>query len=362
MKKVSFGKKKELTISRQSLREVSVDAENRDLIIGFNEPEFKKSRQKIKVGDLDAKLTARLPTYFVPAVEVARMQNKRPRFWVVSGVNMAMKWNAKTERQRKVMVINNRLKFNFLQTFFETFFKDDFSVVEYTVIQDTLRISDEKILELWSLIEERHNDEISEIKRKLAQFKRPKLFSTPTLNEEAQEFLKSQNEDLLNAFKYAIAHIFVFGDVNLEGNYILNHNGFLSIGGHQERWFNKVREFSFNMIKERGSEIFGEKVILKDNLKLVLESKPNTPPSYNGFFRSFGNPKNRGLELDEVTYENKRDLNFYDSHEKLASEMNYMYKNIVSRTDYENFWNGYRVKYFDLKSRYCEAYMDGDDF
>ncbi len=356
MDKLNFNNNNQLLIEREKLKDVLIDIEGRDIIIGFNEPAFKKSQEKIAVADLDAKLNARLPVYFLPAVEVARVQPKRPRFWIVSGINMAFKWNAENDEQRKIMLINNRLKFDFLREFFETFFKDTFSIIEYTIVQDPLRISEEKLLQLWKLIEKRHKQEIEEIKLNLAKFKKPRLFSSTELSQEAKAFLETQHDVLINTFKYAVSHIFVFGDVNFEGNYILNPKGFLSIGGHQEASFNQIRDYAFEIVKEKGEEIFEQKIIIFENKKLVLESKINNPPPYNCAFRTFGSHKNRKLEIDEVTYENGRDLSFYDEHKKLKYEMKYMYDNLVSRKKYEEFWNNYRQRYFDLKSRYKEAY------
>lgn len=353
---INFNKDKQIILPREELIKYQIDIGGRDIIIGFNEPAFRKSRKKLNQPDLDAKLCARLPTYFLPAVEIARMQAKRPRFWIVSGINMAFKWNAQNDEQRKIMMINNRLKFDFLKNFFELFFKNDFSIIEYAVIQDPLRISEDKLLLLWSLIEKRYKTKINGIKIDLAKFKEPKLFNTEMISLEAKKFLKSQDKELVNAFKYAVAHIFVFGDANFEGNYILNPKGFLSIGSHQEKVFNQIRDFALEIIKEKGERIFGQKIIFENNLKLVLENKIQNPPAYNCAFRTFGSHNNRGLEIDEVTYENNRQLDFYDNHPKLKYEMDYMYTNLIDRKKYEEFWDNYREKYFDLKNRYIEAY------
>lgn len=340
---LKFDDSGQLVLEREALKRTPIDIGGRDIIIGFNEPALKFSKPSLEEGDLDAKLNARLPAYFLPAVEVARMQAKRPRFWIVSGLNMAFKWNAKTERQKKIMAIDNRLKFDFLRTFFERFFPADFSVIEYTVAQDVLRVPEEKLLFLWALIEERHKEDIARLKLILARFKKPHDF---------------EHDDLVDAFKYAISHIFVFGDVNFEGNYILNPNGFLSIGGHQERIFNQIREYTIEMIRERGESILGQKIIFQDNLKLVLENAISTPPPYGGSFSGSGERR----DYDEVIFENGRSLEFYDSHEKLQYEMRYMYEQLVPRQKYHDFWESYRERYFDLKARYREAYELAEDF
>lgn len=61
-------------------------------------------------------------------------------------------------------------------------------------------------------------------------------------------------------------------------------------------------------------------------------------------------------ELSEVTYENNRELEFYDGVEELKDQMDYMYKNIISKSEYRDFWNSYRDRYFELKDRYKKAY------
>lgn len=359
MKKLSFDKNNQAIIKKDELSNYKIDIKGRDIIIGFNEPSLKFSKKSLEANKLDSKLNARLISYFLPAVEIAKMQKKRPRLYIVSGLNMALKWNASNEKEKKIMMIDNNLKFDFLKTFFENFFPDAFSVIEFIVVQDPLKIPEEKLFSLWKRIEKNHPNETQEIKLTLARFKRPKLFNTETLSEEANLFLNSQNMDLINALKYAVSHLFALGDVNFEGNYIHNPTGYLSIGGEQEKIFNKVRNYAHEILRDFGELIFEREIILKNNLKLILESKEKVPPAYNGAYRYRGDRK---LELDEVTYENKRTLDFYDSHKKLKFEMQYIYKNFISKDIYENFWKSYEKKYFDLKSRYREAYRLEEDF
>src|SRR3989344_5942484 len=81
-----------------------------DLIIGFNEPTFKKSVETLDFGDLDSPLNARLITYFLPVVQIAEMQKERPRLIIVTGINAALRYNANTEEEKKIMYRNNILK------------------------------------------------------------------------------------------------------------------------------------------------------------------------------------------------------------------------------------------------------------
>ena len=113
--------KKDIVIPRQDLGKAKLDAGGRDFLIGFNEPAFRFSRNGLEEGDLDSKLNARLVSYFLPAVEVARKQDARPRLYLVSALNIALKWNAKNDRQKKIMMIDNNLKMDFLRSFLEHF-------------------------------------------------------------------------------------------------------------------------------------------------------------------------------------------------------------------------------------------------
>ena len=83
----------EIPVSRSELKNRHIDIGERTLIIGFNEPRFKKSKKNLEIGDIDSKLNARMITYFLPAVEIARMQNKRPRYFVMSALNSALKYS-----------------------------------------------------------------------------------------------------------------------------------------------------------------------------------------------------------------------------------------------------------------------------
>lgn len=344
----SFYTSKQLVIPRKDLKKENIDIEDKTIIIGFNEPKFKKSKKDLQEGDIDSKLNARFITYFLPAVEIARMQKKRPRFCIVSGLNMALKWNADTEEQKKIMMANNAIKFDFLKTFFETFYVDDFSLIEYIIPQDVLKVPESRFLEFWNLIEKKHPEELEEIRFQFTKFLFPKEFNVKTyadLNEEQKEKLKTVDASV--AFKYAIGHLFVLGDVNFEGNYIHNPNGYISVGGEAEIFFNVVRDLAYKILKDSG-ELFDKQIIVYDNYKIILENEHKVPPPYNGMFEK--------KDLLEVTYENEKSLDFYDTQEKLKSQMDYMYENLISRKEYENFWNDYRKKYFDLKARYKEAY------
>lgn len=354
---LEFDKNGQIAIKREDLKNDTFDIGGRDIIIGFNEPAFKSSQQD-ELPDLDSKLNARFITYFLPAVEVARAQKHRPRLMLVSGLNVALKWNAHTENEKKIMMINNNLKFDFLKEFFNYFFSESFSIIECIVAQDPIKINEEKLLELWKIIAEKYPDEIHQIKLDLARFKNPKLFNGPVLSGEAEVYLKEQEQDLYNSYKYAIAHIMVLGDVNFEGNYIHNPVGYLSIGGQQEKSFNIIRRYAAEILKNETVNIFDRSIIHKDNLKLVIENKEKTPPPYNGYYRKNGDR----TFLDEVTYENDYSLDFYDEHKKLRYEMEYMYENLVSKAHYVEFWTNYKKRYFDLKNRYKEAYHLEDDF
>lgn len=340
------------TIERNKLVDTPIDIEGRDILIGFNEPAFRYSSKKATEPDLDAKLNARLITYFLPAVEVARQQKQRPRFWVVSGLNMALRWNARNEEERKIMIANNKLKLDFLKTFFEVHFINDFSVIEYVTVQDPIRVPEETLLKIWRLVEMEYPAEVKEISYYLARFKKPHEYNVPYSNN-SQKSQDTSTPQLQNAFKYAVSHLFVFGDVNFDGNYVLNPKGFASIGGHQERIFNKIRLLALEVIKRYGWLFVDDKIILLDNIRIILEEMVQSPVPYSGCYKQNGNEK---LYLEEVTYENNQPLNFYDSHPKLKYPMEYMYSHLLSKKEYEAFWDSYRQRYLDIKERLREAY------
>ena len=357
--RLNFDQNGQLIIKREQLKNDTIDIGGRDIIIGFNEPAFKTSSEnKEKETSLDSKLNARLITYFLPAVEVAKMQTKRPRLILVSGLNVALKWNANTSKEKKIMTINNNLKFDFLKSFFEKFFPETFSTIDCIVAQDPTKISEDKLLQIWKMIEKKYPEEIYEIKFNLAKFKKPKLFNQETLSAEVKEYLESDDPELLNSYKYAISHLLALGDINFEGNYIHNPIGYLSIGGFQEKTFNNIRTYAHELLKNLDENFFDQKIIVKDNVKLIIENKEKTPPPYNGYYRKNGDR----LFLDEVTYENNENLDFYDNHKKLKFEMEYMYENLVSKSEYEKFLKDYKSRYFYLKKRYCEAYNLTEDF
>jgi hypothetical protein len=352
-----FDKNNQLILKRADLKTAEIDIGGRDIIIGFNEPAFKISSEDSENG-LDSKLNARLVTYFLPAVEVALKQKIKPRLILLSGLNVTLRWNAKTEREKKIMTINNHLKFDFLKVFFEKFYPEIFSSVECMVAQDPIKISEDKLFEIWRLIERQHPDEIFEIKLQLARFRKPKLFNDKNLSVEAKEYLDSNNQDLQNSFKYAISHSMALGDVNFESGFVHNPIGYLSIGGNQEIVFNSIRTYVFDLLKFKGEDFLGQKIIFKNNLKLVLENPEKAPPPYNGFYRKNGDR----LFLDEVTFENSRDLTFYDEHKKLKLDMEFMYQNFVSKEEYLGFWQEYKDTYFELKEKYRKEFVFEEDF
>lgn len=341
---------KEFIIDREGLRDIDIGLEDKTLIIGFNEPKFRKSQKDLVFGDIDAKLNARMITYFLPAVEVARKQKEKPRFYVMSALNSALMWNAENDEQKKIMIANNSIKMDFLRSLFEKFFKDDFILVEYVVPQDMLKIPESKILYLWNLIEEKYPEELVEVRFQLIKFLYPRKFNVQKhkeLNSKQLEELKTV--DATSAFKYAISHLFVLGDLNFEGNYVHSAKGYFSLGGEQEIYFNKVRDLAYKVLKDYGGVLFERKIVTFDNSRLVLRDKVKVPIPYNGMLDGHG-------KLLEVTYENERDLDYYESQEKLKPQMDYMYENILSKNEYEEFWNEYKNRYFNLKERYRKAY------
>jgi hypothetical protein len=349
---------RDIHIARRDLIKHKLDAGGRDFLIAFNEPAFKFSQHGLPAGDLDSKLNARLPSYFLPLVTAAKKQSFRPRLYVVSGLNMALKWNAQNEYQRKVMTIDNNLKMDFIQTFFERFFYDDFSAIEYIVSQDPIKVSDAKLFSLWRVLERRYPLEVEELKLTLAKYKRPKLFNGKQLSEEAKEFLSSQDEELMNAFKYAVSHLFVMADINFEGNYIHNPIGYLTVGAPTEKVFNTIRDLALRVLEDIAELVFEREVIYKDNIRLIISTQTGAPAPYNGSFESFGTHKQR---LTEVTYENEEPLDFYDGFSKLKPDMEYIYE-FIPEEQYKKFWDSYKTRYFELKKRYREAYKLNEDF
>jgi hypothetical protein len=350
--------KKDIVIQRRQLHKAKIDAGGRDFLIAFNEPAFRLSHKGADEEDLDSKLNARLPSYFLPTVDIARKQSVRPRLYVVSGINMALRFNARSERQRKVMLIDNNLKLDYLRNFFDKFFSDDFSIIEYVVAQDPIKISDAKLISVWKVLERKHPEEIDKLKLTLAKYKRPKLFSDRSISNKAEQFLMVQNDDLIGAFKYAVSHLFVMADINFEGNYIHNPIGYLTVGGPTEEVFNTIRELALKILEDIAEVIFERDVIYKDNIRLIVDSQNNAPVPYNGNFESYSSHK---LRLAEVTYENNEPLSFYESRDKLRSDMDYIYS-LVGKNEYEKFWNNYKSRYFELKNRYREAYHLSEDF
>lgn len=339
----------EVVMGRNDLCNANIDIGGRTIIVGFNEPRFKKPQKGIEERNIDSKLNARFVSYFLPAIEVAQMQMRRPRFFVVSGLNMALKWNAETDHHRKVMMASNAIKIDFLQKFFERFFPETFSLVEYIVPQDILKVPEQKFLALWKLIEKRYPREMLDIRFQLTRFLYPRQFNVRTYDELDEAQRERLGEvDASTAFKYAIGHLFAFGDVNFEGNYIHNPMGYLSIGGEAEHFFNVVRKFAFELLREYGELFFDRELVVFENPKIVLRNEYRTPPPYNGMFDSDG--------LAEVTYENDRDIDFYDTQKKLKGQMAYIYEHLVPQEEYRSFWENYRSRYFALKERYREAY------
>ncbi|MFA6253819.1 MAG: hypothetical protein WC640_00980 [Candidatus Paceibacterota bacterium] len=348
---------KDIIVERKNLRENHIDIEGRDMLIAFNEPSFKFSKKNLKEADLDSKLNARLVSYFLPMVEVARKQERRPRMFVVSGLNMALKWNAKNDHQKKIMAINNNLKFDFLKSFFEKFFPDDFSIIEYVVAQDPIKISENKLMGLWNVLERKYPKEIGETRLSLAKYKKSRLFGNKELSDEAISFVNSRDDDLINAFKYAISHLFAMGDINFEGNNIHNPVGYLTVGGSKEKTFNTIRKLALEVLRDVAEIVFEREVIYTDNLRMIVEAENKAPVPYNGYFQSIGGK----TKLLEVTYENNKSLDFYGEHEQLKSDTDYIYS-FIPRQEYERFWNDHRDRYLKLKRRYQEAYDLKEDF
>ena len=185
------------------------------------------------------------------------------------------------------------------------------------------------------------------------QYKEPKSFANGVPDEKELKYLFEINkEKLQSAFKYALAHLFACGDINIGSDFSHNPKGYCSIGEHNEAVFNVVRSIGYKILKEVGEIIFDQEIMAFENMKVVIdEAGANVPPAYNGAFR-----KSRDEQwLDEVTYENEQSLSYYDGRPRLAPAMEYLYK-LVPKDEYEAFWNSYQKRYFDLKRRYFEAY------
>ncbi len=348
---------KQLVLDRSKLKNINPELINgRDVFVGFNEPEFKISSKRKNIYDLDSKLNARFITHFLPAVDIARVMKKRPRLFIVSAINMALLWNAHNEEEKKIMLANNSIKIDFLRNFFDRFFTKTFSLIEIVVSQDILKITKKEIDIVSAFLSEDRSDEMLKAKYHLARFIYPKEFNKTEFRTLSKEKRRIDEIDLSRAIKYALSHAFLFGDVNFEGNYIHNDIGYISIGNESEEFFNVIRDILYKFLAKYGELIFSRKIILKNNLKVVVSNKFRVPPPYNGMYKDKGSKKNRVRELCEVTYENKRRLDYYNSQEKLKDQMEYMYKNLISKKDYEMFWNNYKERYFDLKKRYKEAY------
>lgn len=130
-----------------------------------------------------------------------------------------------------------------------------------------------------------------------------------------------------------------------EGNHMFNQRGYFTIGGSSEKVFNEIRELAYNLLKDVAEIVFEREVIYMDNFKLIIKQDNHVPAPYNGYFKSYGSNK---LRLEEVTYENRETLDFYDQHKDLKPDMEYIYGNFIPRKEYEKFWNSYRERYFDL--------------
>lgn len=346
MSKVILKPRKPYLISRDKMLKRDIDIGGRDLIIGFNEPGVRSGKG---ADELFAQLNARLPAYFLPAVDLASMQVHRPQLYIVSGINMAMRWNVTSEEQRLKILAYNKMKFDFLKRFFDTFFPETFSVIEYIVSQDALRISEGNLLEIWNHLEMSYPRRMKKLVERLAHFKHPEWFREGRVTDKLKKFTETHRDELEDSFKYAIAHLFALGDINFDGNYYINPHGFASIGGYQEQFFNEVRNLAFDLLKKYPYLLSGRELLVRDNVQIVINEQ--VPPPYTGATR--GNSRRR--ELDEVTYENGRGLNYYDTRPRLEPDMSYLYRHVPRQT-YEDFWREYRSRYELLKSRYAEAY------
>ena len=103
------------------------------------------------------------------------------------------------------------------------------------------------------------------------------------------------------------------------------------------------------VLKHRAGEIFDQSIIVRDNAQIIIEKEEKTPPPYSSSTR--GSSKNR--RLDEVTYNNNLELNYYDNRPKLKPDMDYIYSHIP-RKEYEKFWESYRKQYQNMETKYKE--------
>ena len=166
---------KQIILSRSELKTSNIDIEWKDIIIWFNEPKFKKG--------ISSKLNARFITYFLPAVELSRLQKKRTRFLIINALNMALRYNIENVEQKKIIIANNAIKIDFLKKIFEKFFVDDFSLIEYVTFKDILEIKDSELLDLWKTVENKYPDEIRETKFQLSKFLYPSYFNVESFDK-----------------------------------------------------------------------------------------------------------------------------------------------------------------------------------
>ena len=337
--KIIYAKEgKTIQTTHADLFSTHIDIGGQDLIIGFNEPTFKKSVETLDFGDLDSPLNARLITYFLPVVQIAEMQKERPRLIIVTGINAALRYNANTEEEKKIMYRNNILKMKFIEETLEKFFPNTFSLIETRHVYDFLKISETKLDQLWNVFTKRYPKQIKPLVESLSRF-------------SGRGQMETNINKLKVAFRYAILHIFSLGDVNLDYDFIHTKKGYCSVGEHQEIVFNKIRELGYELLKDLGGVIFDREVYCFNNTKVVIESEGHVPPPYNGVFRT----SNGKTTLDEVTYENNKPLSYYDERPRLKPHMEYLYK-IIPREVYEKYWNDYKPRYMELRSRFNEAY------
>lgn len=327
-----------IIISHDDLFKNNIDIGGRDLVIGFNEPAFKKSIEKIQTGDLDSPLNARLITYFLPAVQIAKKQKTKPRLIIITGVNAALKYNTQNNEQKKIIYRNNMIKLKFIEDTLNKFFPDVFSLIEARLAYDFMKIPENKLDKLWEIFEKRYPEKVKYLTEKLTNF------------SSGGKTITSK-EKLTNAFRYSVLHLFSLGDINLDYDFIHNPNGYCSIGEHQELVFNTIRNGIYNIIKDIGDIVFEREVHCFDNLKIIIKDENSVPPPYNGAFRKSGDK----ISLDEVTYENNRELSYYETRPRLKESVDYLYK-IIKKEDYEKYWNEYKKNYFDLKEKYNLAY------
>lgn len=163
--------------------------------------------------------------------------------------------------------------------------------------------------------------------------------------------LLPDEKKLREAFRYAVLHLFILADVNLDYDFIHNEKGYCSVGEHQELIFNIVREVGYEILKDIGNVVFEREVYCFKNSKIIIEDKGHVPPPYNGAFRS----RNDKTSIDEVTYRNNRGLLYYEDRPRLKPHMDYLYKIIPCET-YEKYWQDYKPRYLELEKRYNEAY------